>query len=304
MSRAWVFVYSIALGISLFASDMAFQPGALAQTGSLDPAKISEFQAKLESAQSTQADINRRVMCMDQRDAQLVSQRDNLDGRIGSLRDNEKTLAPKVKALEDAYRGYMGNYETERRIVDGFRRQREAVEARKRGQEQALRECKAKWYTINASCDAAYSLLEVAGEIKNYDGDIAAAARREQIAHDSANFALGNLEQSKRDFDLTRKQADALAAEINQTEHEMGATKIALSGLRKEVQPNKNLIDQFANALTEAKDVNLADARARTLRALAEIAAKIDAAMVDSAAAVRRADENLGAEWMKSCRVN
>jgi chromosome segregation ATPase len=304
MSRAWAFVYSIALGISLFASDMAFQPGALAQTGGLDPAKISEFQAKLESAQRTQADINRRVMCMSQREPQLISQRDDLDLRIGSLRAKEKTLAPNVKAAEDSYRGYMDTYETERSNVDKFRRHREEVEARKRGQEQALRECKAKWYTINASCDAAYSLLEVVGEIKNYDGDIAAAARREQIANDSANFALTNLEQSKQDFDSTRKLADALAADLKQTEHEMGATKIALSGLRAELQPNTNLIGQFANALEEAKDVNLADARARTLRALAEIARKIDAAMVDSTAAVRRADENLGAEWMKSCRVN
>jgi chromosome segregation ATPase len=304
MSRAWAFVYSIALGISLFASDMAFQPGTLAQPESLDPAKISEFQAKLEIAQRTQGDLSQRVTCLNQRDAQLVSQRNNLEERIGRLRRDEQRLDKASRDQQAAYDGYISTFQKEQRELDGFRRHREEVEARKRGQEQALRECKAKWYTINASCDAAYSLLEVAGEIRNYDGDIAAAARRERIAHESAVLAHETLEKSRREFESTSVQANALAAEIPRTEHEMGATKAALSGLRQEASPYQGLIDQFANALTEAKDVNLTNARARTLRTLNDIAENIDAAVVHSTATVRHADENLGAEWMKSCRVN
>jgi chromosome segregation ATPase len=304
MSRALAFVYSTALAFSLFASDIALQPGALAQTAGLDPAKISEFQSKLEIAQRTQADLNRRVMCLNQRDAQLVSQRNNLEERIGRLRTEENKLAPEVNRLEAAYNDYIREYEKERSELDGFRRHLRELEARKRGQEQALQECKSKWYTINASCDLAYNILEATGDIKNYDGAIAAAARREQIARDSANFAGEKLQQSKRDFDSTRDQANAVAAEINRTEHEMGAIKTALSGLRAEVQPSKILIDEFADALTEAKDLNLADARARVLRTLTDIGAKIDSAVVRSTAAIGGADATVGVEWMKSCRAS
>ena len=301
MSRALAFVYSIPLAISLFTSDMAFQPGALAQTGGLDPAKISEFQSKLESAQSTQADLNQRVSCLNQRDAQLVSQRDNLDERIGRLRTEENKLAPQVNRLKTAYDGYMREYEKERRELDRFRRHVHELEARKRGQEQALQECKSKWYIPNASCDLAYNILEVTGDIKNYDGAIDAAARRERIAHESANFTLENLQRTKRDFNLTRAQANALAAEIYRTEHEMAATKTALSGLREVVQPYQTLIDDFANALNEAKGVNLADARARTARKLSTIAANVDAAVARSTAAIGHANSVLPAGWVGAC---
>jgi chromosome segregation ATPase len=304
VSKGWAIVYAFALGISLFTSDMAFQPGVRAQTEGLDPAKISEFQSKLEIARHSQADLNQRVTCLNQRDAQLVAQRNNLEERIGALRREENKLAPEVNRLEAAYHGYMHEFEKERRDLDGFRRHLQELEARKRGQEQALQECKSKWYTINASCDLAYNLLEVAGEIKNYDGDIAAAARRERIAHDSAVLAHENLQKTKRDFDSTKVQANALDTEIHRTEHEMGATKAELSGLRQEASPYQGLIDNFANALTEAKDVNLADARrARTLRTLGDISASIDNAVVRSTAATRHADETLGPEWMKSCGV-
>jgi hypothetical protein len=199
----------------------------------------------------------------------------------------------------------MSTFQKERKALFDLSRHREGLEARKRGQEQALRECKAKWYIPNAACDASYSLLEVVGEIKDYDGPIAAAARRERIAHESAVLAGENLEKSRRAFESTSVQAKAIVAAVTRTEHEIGAIKAALSDLRAEVQPHQILIDQFANALAEAKDVNLADARgARTERQLSVIAGDVDAAMVRSATAVRRADETLGTEWMKSCKVS
>jgi chromosome segregation ATPase len=303
MSKASAFVYSVALGISLFASNMVFQPGALAQTEGLDPAKISEFQSKLELAQHTQADLSQRVTCLNQRDAELVSQREKLEERIGTLRREEKRLGPEVNRLEAAYHGYMHEFEKEQRELDGFRRHLQELQARKRAQELELQKCKAEPLIPNFMCDATYGAFEWFGVYKNYEGDIAAAARREQIARDSANFALEKLQRTKGEFDSTREQASALDAEIRRAEHEMGVTRAALSGLREEASPYQSLIDKFVNELTEAKDVNLADARARTLRTLNDIAANIDAAVVHSTAAVRHADETLGAGWMKSCRV-
>jgi chromosome segregation ATPase len=305
LSRAWAFVYSVALGISLIASDMAVQPQALAQDQTAYQEQIAAFTAKLETARSTQADLNRRVICLNRRDAELVSQRNDLERRLGSLRTEENSLAPEVQRLEAEYHGHMSTFETERRNLEGFRMRLRDLEFRKAAQEHALRECKAKWYIPNVACDASYGLLELTGDIKNYDGDIAATARRERIAHESANFALERLEKSRRDLDSARNQANALAPQISRTEHEISAIKAALSNVRAEVQPSQILIGDFENSLTAAKnDVNLADARARTLRMLGSIGAKIDDAVIRSTAAIGRADATVGEEWMKSCRVS
>ena len=75
--RVRVFAYLIAFTLALSLNAIAIQPGAFAQVQGLDQAKISEFHAKLETAQRTQADLNQRVTCLDQRDAQLVSKRDS-----------------------------------------------------------------------------------------------------------------------------------------------------------------------------------------------------------------------------------
>ena len=210
-------------------------------------------------------------------------------------------LGTASETQQSAYDGYLANFENERSNLKRLRAQFEELRARKRIQEDGLRECKAKWYTINAACDAAYGILELAGAIRNYDGDIAAAARREQSARESADFARGSLERSKAELESTRAQVNDIATEISRTEHEIGALKTALANLRDEIQPHQIVIDAFANALDEAKDVNLADQRPRTLRKLASIAADLDAAMASSTAAVQHANSVLPAGWMEVC---
>jgi chromosome segregation ATPase len=290
---------AMAVCVTLYLHAGPVVPDALAQ--GLDAAQIAQFQSKLEIARRARDDLSQNVTCLNQRDAQLVSLRDNLEERIGTLRREEKRLVPEANRLKTAYDGYMREYEKERRDLDGFRRHVQGLEARKRGQEQALRECKSKWYTINASCDLAYNILEVTGDIKNYDGEIAAAVRRERIAHESANFTLENLQRTERAFDLTKAQANALDAKIHRTEHEMGATKAALSDLREAASPYQALIDEFANAIEEAKRVDLEDARARTARKVASIAETLDAAMARSNAAIQHVGSVLPAGWMAAC---
>jgi chromosome segregation ATPase len=297
MSRIRVLAYLIAFGLSFNAIEL--QPGALAQ--GVDAAQFAQFQSKLEIAQRTQVDLNRRVTCLNQRDTELVSQRDNLEERIGQLRSQEQQLDKTSREQDSAYKGYLLDFEKERSVLDGLRRQLWELESRKRAQEHALQECKAKPFIPNFACDASYGLLELVGEIKNYDGDIAAAARREQNTRERAELALGNLQQSRVELDSTRYQATTVAADISRTEQAISALKIALSDLRDEVQPYQLLIDAFRNALDEAKDVNLADQRPRTLRKLRDIAANFDAAMASSSAAVQHANLVLPAGWMEAC---
>jgi chromosome segregation ATPase len=301
MSRIRVLAHLIAFSLSLFLNAIAFQPGALAQTETLDPAKISEFQSKLESGKRTQADLNQRVICLNQRDAQLVSQRAAQETLLGQLRSQEQQLDKTSRTQQSAYDGYVSNFQKEQSDLNGLRTRLRQLESRKRAQELELQDCKARWYVPNFACDASNSLLHLVGEFRSYEGAIAAAAKREQIARESANLAYRKLEQSKREVDSTRGRVNALAAEISRTEREIGALKTALSDLRAEVQPYQIVIDEFANALTEAKDINLADARARTARKLATIAANLDAAMARSTAAIGHANSVLPAGSMGAC---
>jgi chromosome segregation ATPase len=289
----------MAICVTLYLHAGPFVPGALAQ--GLDAAQIAQFQSKLETARRARDELSQGVTCLDQRDAQLVSQRDNMEERIGTLRGEEERLAPKVGRLEAAYHSYNGEYEKERRELDGFRRRLQDLQARKREQEQALQECKAKWWTINASCDLAYNILELAGAIKNYDGDINAAADRARIARDNANQANYNLQQSQQELVATRTRIDAGSAEAARMEREIEVLQEALSDLRAAVPPYQLGIDEFANAIEEANRVDLGDARARTARKLASIAETIDAAMARSNAAIQRVDSVLPAGWMAAC---
>jgi hypothetical protein len=90
-------VSAITFSLSLFATSLAFQPGALAQAQSAYQEQIAAFAPKLEKARSTQADLSHLTVCLDQRDADLVQQRGQLEVRLGQLRTEEKTWPRKFK---------------------------------------------------------------------------------------------------------------------------------------------------------------------------------------------------------------
>src|SRR5690349_1235402 len=115
MSRGAALVQSIALGISLFASGMAFPPGLPAQAQGSYQEQIAAFASKLETAKTAQADLNRHIVCLDWKDKGLVKQRDDLQGHLGRLRSDESILGPKVQRLEAAYKQYKLNFEAEQK---------------------------------------------------------------------------------------------------------------------------------------------------------------------------------------------
>src|SRR3954470_20361143 len=97
MSRARILVYSIAVGLSLSLNAIAFPPETLAQAQGPYQAQISEFQSKLARARSTQADLDRRVACLNQREADLVSQRRDKELALGKLRSREQELTQELR---------------------------------------------------------------------------------------------------------------------------------------------------------------------------------------------------------------
>jgi chromosome segregation ATPase len=301
VSRIWSFVYPIALAISLFASDMAFQPGALAQDQSAYSAQIAAFTQKFETARSTQADLNRRVTCLDQRSADLVKQRDDLQRRLGQLLTEETTLSPKVQTAEAAYKQYRTNFEAEQKKVAELKNAIENMPGRI-AYERWKKACASTDYWDKRYC--ANQLRTDFGRRESIGRDLDAARRREQIALDSMNAERRNLEESERQLTTTRAQLNSNGSEIKQTETALVSVSKTLADVRGLVQPLRIKIDEFANALNEAKDVNPEIRRRNPLAKLNDIATNIDAAVAGSREAVSRADQTLGAEWMKSCRVS
>src|SRR5262245_22513262 len=94
MSVVRTLLHVLAFSLSLFAALLAFQAGALAQAQNAYQDQIAAFAPKLEEARTTQADLNRVVMCMDQHDSDLVQRRGELELRLGQLITEESKLLP------------------------------------------------------------------------------------------------------------------------------------------------------------------------------------------------------------------
>src|ERR1044072_5397524 len=120
MSRVHLLAYSNAFG--LFLNSIAFSPGVLAQAQGPYQAEISEFQSKLAKARSTQDDLDRRVACLNQREAHLVSQRRDNELALGTLRSREQELAQELRTKQAAYDGFRENFLSEQNKLVGLRR--------------------------------------------------------------------------------------------------------------------------------------------------------------------------------------
>jgi chromosome segregation ATPase len=281
---------------------MAFQSGALSQAQIAYQEQIAAFASKLETARSAQADLNHRVMCLTQRDADLVKQRGDLEKRLGRLITEENDLTPKVRTLEAAYKQFKKNFEAEQKKVTDIRKAIENMPGRER-YEKHKRDCASKNAWDRVACGRRErAFLPLAGRVAKYEADLKDARRREQIALDSMNAEKKNFDESERQLKTTRGQLDSARLEVRQTETAIGNVSKALKDTREVTQPLQIAIDDFANALNEAKEANLEDQRPRALRKLAGIAAGVDAAMQSGRTAVTQADRTLGAGWMKSCK--
>ena len=294
-------VSAITFSLSLFVISLAFQPGGLAQAQSAYQEQIAAFTSKRDEARNTQADLDRFIVCLDQHDAALVQQRGKLEARLGQLRTEENNLAPKVQTLEAAYKQYQVNFEADQQKVPELRKTIENMPGRER-YERHKRDCASKDPWDRMACGR--SMRYDWGRFDSIEANLNAARRQEQTALGSMNAGKQNLDESERQLTTTRGELNSTGLEIGQTEKAIVSVKQSLSDVRDLVQPLRIVIDEFANALNEAKDVSLADERPRTLRKLGDIAAGVDATMARGRDAVSHVDKTLGAGWTKSCKVN
>ena len=295
-------VTSIAFSLFLSTTCLVFQSGALALAESAYQEQVAPFTQKLEEARSTQADLKHLVVCLDRRDADLIQQRTKLEGRLGVLRTDERNLAPKVQALEAAYQQYKVNFEVAQKKADELKKTIENMPGREL-HERHKRDCASKNRYDQIACGRRMG-RDFFGNFERMEGQLNGALRSEQIARGSMNGEKKSLDDSQLQLTATRGQLDSVVQEIGQIEIAIGSVKQTLSNVRELVQPVRVVIEAFTDALNEAKDVNLADERPRSLRKLGDIAAAMVATMARGRGAVSHADEILGAGWIKSCSVN
>ncbi|MDM0109790.1 hypothetical protein QTH97_33075 [Variovorax sp. J22R24] len=283
-------------------SAVAFDLGAQTQ----DPydTQIAAFKSKLQAVENSQADINRRVACLSQRDSQLTSQRKDKEIALGKLRTQEQELTRNIGTQQAAYDGFNESFRSEQGKLSNLQRELRQLEAQKRWQEDWIRQCQAEkdWKRLwGLTCEADMNIAKTFGQIKSYEGDIAAAAKKEQIARESMDFAKSKLDASEKDLTETRQRARETDAAITQTEAVLRTTSKVLSEVRALMQPFKILISDFTVALNEAKEVNLEDKRRRTLNSLSFFGKEADAAINKHSIAVSQTEKTLGQGWMSDC---
>ena len=225
-------VSAVAFSLSLFATSLAFQPGALAQAQSAYQEQIAAFTPKLEQARSTQADLNHLMVCLDQRDADLVQQRGKLEARLGQLRTEEKNLAPKVQTLEAAYKHYKVNFEAEQKKVAELTR---AIEPERKLYERHQRDCASNNAYDRMACGR--RMRYNWGYLEREQAKLNEFRAREQTALNNMNAEKQNLDGSERQLATTRAELNSTSLEIGQTEKAIVSVKQSLSDVRDLVQP-------------------------------------------------------------------
>lgn len=301
--RGLAFLTAISL---IFFSTTAFESGAFAQIQGSYQAQIAVFVSKFDTLQSTRTalDLDQRVACLDQREAQLTSQRRDKEQALGELRVQEKKLMRDIQMQQAAYDGFSKSFMSEQQKLAKLRGELGNLLNQKRAQEQWIEECKRDkpWQHLwGLACEADMNIAKTFGQVKNYEGDITAAERTEQIARDSMEFSRSKLDDSGQKLTDTRKNASDIDKEIAQTETVLVNVSKRLADIRASMQSLKIVIDEFSQVLNDAKDVNLADERSRTVRILSSIAARADETIRSSVNAVSNTDKALGQGWMTGC---
>lgn len=311
--RMWSLAYSIALSISFFLSAIGFHPGVLAQTRGLGETpvsiltydtKISDFQSKLETARRTQADLSYRVSCLNKMADDSVSIRDAKELKLGNLQTQVQQLVESVETQQALYNGYKKSFEVEEQTLNALRTNLRDLQRLRDQQWLWIQMCQQEkhWTRLwGLTCEADMNLSQTFGIIKNYEGDITGAEKRVQIARDTVELEKKNLDQSRDRLIATHDQVKTVREETSRTEQAIVVLKSALSSIRNVVQSFQIQIDEYANALNEAKDVSVGENWPRIVRKLSDISEKIGATIGRSLQAISQTDSTLGEGWLKSC---
>lgn len=273
---------------------------ALAQSEPLSEAQLAAFRAKLENLRSKLTYLSWIADCLQHSETQLYTQRRDKEVALGTLRNSESKLAQDVRTQEAAYNDFQANLNSERDRLGKLQRDLGNLQRKRDAQEEWIRQCEAKkeWIHLwGASCRLDRDASQFLGLIKNYEGDIAAASRSEQIALNSVRSADKQLQESGRQLEEARRQSGEAAAQSARIESTIVEVSRNLATLRENLQSLQLVAIDLEVVLLAGADVDTADPRPRTARAIDALASRADEALTRSEDSVSAAGQTLGRAW-------
>jgi len=263
----------------------------------LTPAAIAEFEQKLSTARAAQAVVAGRVICLEQKDAALVRERDADQRRLGELVAHRRELEATTARQREEYEGFLRLYDEERNRYTQLRQELERLLAYRAAKEEALRTCRRQAGPFSFVCDWSKEIGEATGLIQKNDNEINVVSRRLQDANAGMRRANENYSQSAAALATTQEDAVRTEREIRTAEASISRLQATLAVLRPEVHNSKVLLDDFADALNEAKG----DGRERSARRVRTLAAQVDEATRKSNALFAHARTTLPEQQFAAC---
>lgn len=267
----------------------------------LTPAAIAEFELKLGAARAAQTVVAGRIACFEQQDRDLVLERDADQRRLGELVAHKRDLESQVAQQRSEYEGFAGEYNEGRRQAQTIQNELERLRAYKAAKEEALRICKRQWGFLGFMCDLSMEIAQATGMIEKNDHQIAIAQSRVAAAEAGMRQAEARYRQSEAALAASQQDAARTQEEIRVAEASISRLQATLSTLRPEVHNNRALLDDFAGALGEAKDVDTSDGRAQTARMVRTLAVRVDQSTRQSDALVAQARTVLTEQQFAVC---
>jgi len=293
---------SVRRALAVLAWSFALFTGVHAQDREpLTPAAIAAFEQQLTNARATHDDIATRVTCFGQQKTSLIQQRDKDQLRLGALMKHQGELEPLLVRQTAEYKGFEATRDAEQARLIQLNNELEHLRQRKAGQERALADCKASPWTINALCDLAYSLAHLTGHFVDNGQQLTDTQRRLDIAIEATRGAEQRYRDSKAAYDANTIDASATTTQIRSAEVSIARWQAALTTLETNAHDSKLLLDEFDDALDEARRVDTADGKARTARAVRGLAVRVDEATRRSGALLGQAKTTLTEQQLRSC---
>ncbi len=216
------------------------------------------------------------MACFERQDRDLVLERDADQRRLGELVAHKRDLESLLAQQKSEYEGFSRNYDEGGRQVQTLQNELARHRAYKAAKEEALRTCKRQWGFLGFMCDLSMEIAQATGMIEKNDHQIAVAQGRVAAAEAGMRQAEARYRQSEAALAASQQDAARTKEEIRVAEASISRLQATLSTLRPEVHNNKVLLDDFASALVEAKDVDTSDGRARTARMVRTLAVRVD----------------------------
>lgn len=267
-----------------------------ATTAALSTQEIARYQLQLADARRRQSALGGAMECLVSRDAALVARRDAGQLRLGEMRQREPALRATMAREQAACDGYQETLLYEERNLEQLRGEHRGLQMKRVAQEQALRDCKASFWTINALCDAAADIAHWVGAFERTEGQMRALESRLDRNRQALQDAQARLQQSRANLEQASAALLELDVQIRRTEGDIGVLQAELSALRGQAQAHQTLLDEFTDALAQARLIDTEDGRARTARRLRDAGQRFDAGASRLAAAVAYASTVLPAE--------